>query len=470
MKKGIKHNRPRIFTNLIYTGLVLLITCSQMTMADEVWKTLFDGKSLDGWVQKGGKAEFEVENSQIVGTTVINTENSFLCTNATYSDFILELDFKVYPNLNSGIQIRSNSYPEYLNGRVHGYQVEIDSSDRGWTGAIYDEARRGWLYPLDDNIKAQKAFKQEEWNHFRIEAIGNTIKTWLNDVPAAYLVDDMTREGFIGLQVHSIGKDKEKEGKTVRWRNIRIITDNPAKYSKDVPLAPRDMYNKLTSNEIKDGWKLLFDGKTSKGWRGARLDHFPKFGWEIKDGVLSVLESGGDESKNGGDIVTIDKYSDFELQVDFKITPGANSGIKYFVDTTLNKGEGSAIGLEYQILDDQGHPDAKLGSHTGSRTLASLYDLIKAENKYPNPIGEWNNAKIVSKGNHVEHWLNGRKVLEYERKSDLFRKIVSESKYKIWPNFGELDKGHILLQDHGNSVSFRNIKIRPLNEKKIMKG
>jgi hypothetical protein len=132
------------------------------------------------------------------------------------------------------------------------------------------------------------------------------------------------------------------------------------------------------------------------------------------------------------------------------------------VDTELNKGEGSGIGLEYQILDDERHPDAKRGNHQGSRTAASLYDLIEATNKYPRPVGEWNNAKIVSSGNHVEHWLNGRKVLEFERKSPEFRELVAESKYAKWDGFGESSEGQILLQDHGDRVSFRNIKIKVL--------
>jgi len=181
----------------------------------------------------------------------------------------------------------------------------------------------------------------------------------------------------------------------------------------------------------------------------------------MEDGVLTVLSSGGGESEAGGDIVTKELYGDFELKVDFKITEGANSGIKYFVDTDLNKGPGSSIGLEYQILDDKRHPDAKLGNHKGSRTMASLYDLIQADPDKPvNPIGAWNTARIVSKDNKVEHWLNGEKVLEYERKSEEYRKLVSESKYVDWPNFGEAEEGHILLQDHGNEVSFKNIKIK----------
>ena len=365
--------------------------------------------------------------------------------------------------MNSGIQIRSNSLPHYRNGRVHGYQVEIDPSDRAWSGGIYDEARRGWLHTLENNPGGQKAFKQNDWNHYRIEAIGDTLKTWINGVPASHLVDEKTASGFIALQVHSINKDK-KEGTEVQWRDIKILTDSLSKYSIKSPLPPRVTKNQLTKNESESGWKLLWDGETTNGWRGARLDDFPEAGWEINDGELSVLSSGGAESRAGGDIVTTDLYGDFELKVDFKLTEGANSGIKYYVDTDLNKGPGSSIGLEFQILDDERHPDAKLGNHEGSRTVASLYDLIRADtNKPVNPIGEWNTAYIISKENHVEHWLNGAKVLEYERKSEAYRKLVAESKYVKWPNFGESDRGHILLQDHGDYVSFKNIKIKPIN-------
>jgi len=161
--------------------------------------------------------------------------------------------------------------------------------------------------------------------------------------------------------------------------------------------------------------------------------------------------------------VTTQEYGDFEVKVDFKLTRGANSGIKYYVDTDLNKGPGSSIGLEYQILDDAVHPDAKLGNHPGSRTLASLYDLIQADVDKPvHPIGEWNSAHIISKDGHVEHWLNGMKVLEYERGSEAFKELVAGSKYVDWPNFGEATSGPILLQDHGDRVSFKNIKIKAI--------
>lgn len=454
--------RMNLKINLIALVVLLFWACGESNSDNTPWVELFDGETLEGWTQKGGEAQYEVREETIVGTTVRGTPNSFLTTDSMYDDFILELEFMVDPSMNSGIQIRSNSFPYYRDGRVHGYQVEIDPSERAWSGGIYDEARRGWLYPLDGMPEAQKAFRQNEWNHYRIEAIGDTIKTWVNDVPVGFLIDEKTARGFIGLQVHSIA-DEQEAGTEIRWRNIRILTENLQEYSRESSAKPIITKNQLTIDEVKNGWELLWDGNTTKGWRGARLDHFPESGWNIENGELTVLASGGAESAAGGDIVTVDTYGDFELKVDFRLTEGANSGIKYYVDTDINKGPGSSIGLEYQILDDARHPDAKLGNHEGSRTLASLYDLIQADvNKPAHKIGEWNSAYILSRGNHVEHWLNGVKVLEYERKNDAFRKLVSESKYVKWPNFGEAEKGHILLQDHGDKVSFKNIKIRSI--------
>lgn len=188
-------------------------------MAGEQWQDLFDGKTLDGWTQRNGKAKYTVEDGVIVGTTVTGEPNSFLCTDTLYGDFILEFEFLVHPEMNSGVQIRSNSYKEYKNFRVHGYQIEIDPSERAWTGGIYDEARRGWLYDLEGKPEAQKAFKQNEWNHVRVEAREESLKTWVNGVPVADLEDFMTARGFIALQVHGT---KDKEPHQVKWRNIRL--------------------------------------------------------------------------------------------------------------------------------------------------------------------------------------------------------------------------------------------------------
>lgn len=446
----------------ILTGLII---CTLSGLSQNGWTDLFNGKNLRGWEQLNGKAKYEVKDGMIVGSTVLNTPNSFLATKIDYSDFILEFDVWVDPALNSGVQIRSHSLKEYNNGRVHGYQIEIDPSERAWSAGIYDEARRAWLYTLENNPKARDAFKVDDWNHYHVEAIGNTLKTWINGVQAAWLIDDVDASGFIALQVHGIGGDKSKEGIKVIWKNIRIATQNLDKLAwPDQPgiLQISAIPNTLTPQEETMGWKLLWDGKTNTGWRGANKAGFPEKGWEINEGVLSVNESGGGESNHGGDIVTEKKYSDFELVLDFKLSPGANSGVKYFVIEELNKGLGSAIGLEYQLLDDAKHPDAAMGVG-GNRTLASLYDLIPSEkNAKINPPGQWNTARILVKGAHVEHWLNGTKVVEYERGTQIFRALVQKSKYAQYPDFGEADAGHILLQDHGNAVSFKNIKIREL--------
>lgn len=449
-------------TSVIFSIIIIVFLFSCNDKQDNIpWVNLINNNSLEGWNIKGGEAKYIVEDGVIIGTTAANTPNTFLTTNKMYGDFIFEIDFKVDSTMNSGIQIRSNSLPYYRDGMVHGYQIEIDPSKRAWSGGIYDEKRRKWLHTLENNPEAQKAFKQNEWNHYRVEAIGDTIKTWINNVPASYLIDDKTASGFFGLQVHSIGKNKDKLGKQVMWKNAKILTENLSKYSKKSSLEPVITKNTLTFQEKKEGWQLLWDGKTTDGWRGAKLDAFPDKGWVIENGELIVLSSGGAESAAGGDIVTTEDYANFELLVDFKLTPGANSGIKYYVDTEINKGPGSSIGLEYQILDDELHEDAKLGSHEGSRTVCSLYDLIQANPDKPiKPIGEWNTAYIKSIDNHVEHWINDVKVLEYERGSEEFLKLVSESKYEKWPNFGLLEKGQILLQDHGDKVSFRNIKIK----------
>src|SRR5215213_76311 len=196
------------------------------------WKTLFNGKDLSGWKQLNGKAKYTTQNGEIIGTTVLNEPNSFLVTEKDYGDFILEFEFKVDTTMNSGVQFRSESKADFKNGRVHGYQYEIDPSKRGWTGGIYDEARRDWLYPLDLNPSAKGAFRQGQWNKARIECAGNNIRTWINNTPAASVIDDMTPKGLIALQVHSINK-KEDEGRQIRWRNIRIQTDGlkPSPYT-----------------------------------------------------------------------------------------------------------------------------------------------------------------------------------------------------------------------------------------------
>jgi len=234
-------------------------------------------------------------------------------------------------------------------------------------------------------------------------------------------------------------------------------------------MASEQIPNTLSEQEQQEGWVLLFDGSSTDGWVGTRTKGFPEIGWVVEDGELLVLPAPGDANHSGGDIITTREFKNFELSLEFKLAEGSNSGIKYFMDPTLLKEKGSALGLEYSILDDAVHPDAKAGV-AGNRTQGSLYDLIPAgimfdeeqRAEMSKPVGEWNSLRIVVKGPRGEHWLNGIKVLDFKRGTPMFRALVANSKYAGKENFGEWKTTPILLQDHGDWVAFRNIKIREL--------
>lgn len=218
--------------------------------------------------------------------------------------------------------------------------------------------------------------------------------------------------------------------------------------------------NTLTAAEKAAGWTLLFDGRTSAGWRGFHTDSFPSSGWAIEDGALKKVGK-GEKPGAGGDIITTEQYGNFELALDWKISPGGNSGLKYLVAERPDRKGRSGVSYEMQILDDDRHPDAKEGVN-GNRTAGALYDLIAPSAHVAKPVGEWNQARLVVSGRHVEHWLNGRKVVQFEIGSPEMKALIARSKYKDIAGFGDATSGHILLQDHGDEVWFRNIKLRRL--------
>ncbi|KQN06967.1 DUF1080 domain-containing protein [Sphingomonas sp. Leaf25] len=244
----------------------------------------------------------------------------------------------------------------------------------------------------------------------------------------------------------------------------------PAAAECQAPVAPAGS-NVVSSTEKRHGWSLLWDGRTSAGWRSAHSESFPATGWTMCNGVLAINGKGGGESRGPGDIITTKRYGQFELQFAFQITPGANSGLKTFVQTNISPIDkvtgkptpiGSGIGLEFQVLDDELHPDAKLG-RDGNRTVGSLYDLIPApKDKAVLPPGQWNRGRIVSSGRRLTFYLNGRKTIDVDRGSPAFAEAVARSKFKNITGFGEWADGHLLLQDHGDRVFFTDLKVREL--------
>jgi 3-keto-disaccharide hydrolase len=228
--------------------------------------------------------------------------------------------------------------------------------------------------------------------------------------------------------------------------------------------------NALTAEERTAGWRLLFDGKTFTGWRGLGYDTVPSAHWVVVDGMIEKIASGrvptlaDGQPLVGGDLMTVDSFGDFELSWEWKVTPGANSGVKYNVSEALSVRDApnhAALGFEYQILDDDRHPDGKLPSHQAG----ALYDLVAPnDRKHLRPVGEWNRSTVILRGSHGEHWLNGERIVAFDLGTPRLDSLLAASKYRVFPWFGERRPGggHIVLQDHGDEVYFRNIKVRPL--------
>lgn len=348
--------------------LVIALVAAWAPAQDAAWKPLFDGRSLDGWVQRGGKAVYRVEEGCIVGETRPRTPNSFLCTSRDHADFELEFEVLVDSRLNSGVQIRSRSIPSYRKGRVHGYQVEIDPSPRAWSAGIYDEARRGWLNDLAKNESARKAFKKDEWNHYRVLAVGDSLRTWINGVPAADLRDAMTLSGFIGLQVHSTRSEKPLQ---VKWRKLRI----------------RDLG--------AHAWRPLLDASGLDGWRARNGGT-----WRM-DG--EALVGRRDAVKAHGLLMTEQVYDDFTIRFDFKTVKG-NSGFYFRVDEVA--GGVGCHGFQAEL-----EPDFSTGGlyETGGRGwVVKPPEGIK---KWYKP-GEWATMTVSAHGERVVVTVNGRKTAD----------------------------------------------------------
>lgn len=425
--------RPNLWLPVVAALLILPLAngqdapVQQVNVPDSDWKPLFDGKSLAGWTSRGGKATYRAEDNCIVGTSAGDTPNTFLCTDREYGDFILEYEFKIDPKLNSGVQIRSNSVSGYKDGVVHGYQVEIDPSERGFTAGIYDESRRGWLQDLSKNEAARKAFKQNEWNKVRVEARDESIRTWLNGVPAADLRDKLTRTGFIALQVHSTDS---KDPLEVRWRNLRI------KEYPDLWLHPTE----------KNGRELLNDSGDLSDWESAKTPG-TKAEWVFANGYLEV-------KPGSGDIVSKSTFKDARIHVEFCVDNNDKEG-----QANGNSGVYIQRRYEVQILNSAGKPPA-------DDICGGIYKVKAADYNMARPAGQWQTYDI---------WFRAARFDEAGKKKENARITVYHNGTIIHNNVEIPDKtgggqpegptpGPLLLQDHGNKIRYRNIWYVPAIE------
>ncbi len=420
---GVMNSIAKKLINFVYVALLCSIVICTSASAEEKkteggWRNLFDGKTLDGWEVRGGFAKYRVENGEIVGTSVEGSPNTFLCTKKQYGDFFLEFEVKCDPQLNSGVQVRSHVYKkdttlEMLRrgqkrkvirkaGHVYGYQVEISNERTGSSGGIYDEARKGmWLYDIKGDAKARKAFKNNQWNKYRVACIGDSIKTWVNGVPCSDLRDPIDQVGFIGLQVHSVRSEKPLE---VRWRNIRIQD-----FGRHV-------------------WKPLFDGKTLKGWHTL-----PGGKWEVIDGVI-VGTSSSSESRHG--LLVSDKsFWDFTIRLKFKAIKG-NSGFYFRADEV-----GGGVGVHGFQAEIDASNDVGGLYETGGRAWV-VKPSVEEVATWFRPQ-EWNEMAVSAHERRIVVHVNGRKTAELKNDK------------------GRL-KGRLGLQLHGGQdmhVKFKDIEM-----------
>jgi len=403
-------------------GFVVTVSASialgeETSGSGDGWRSLFDGKSLDGWTQRNGTATYRIEGGAIVGKTMEGSPNSFLCTDRDYANFELKFEVKVDDELNSGVQIRSNTRGG-PRGRVNGPQVEIEATGENGalSGHVYGEAAGGWMTP-EKSRKPHKHCKNGAWNAYRVLAVGPNIKVWINGTP----ISDLTHHekfkshprGFIGLQVHGVGPDSGPF--EVRWRELQI----------------REI-------EDEDGWVTLYNGKDLDGWKTTG-------NWiSQKNGVLLIKPRPGEEGwqRFSAYLWSEKKYGDFVLDLEYAYPAGGNSGVYFRVGDVTNPVK---TGIEAQVLDSSGKK-GKMTAHDHGGIISTV-GASKNMSKLP---GEWNRMIVTCRGHHLELELNGEKIVDVR---------LDTSPIKDRPL-----EGHIGLQDHGepNEIQFRNIRLKEL--------
>lgn len=360
--------RPQLALFLCLTGTAL-----GQSPSTPPWVPLFDGASMAGWEAHGGAAEYRIQDGVLIGASIPGQPNGFLVSTREVADFELELDLKIDPRLNSGVQIRS-ALRERKDGSdfVLGYQVEVDPSERSWSGGIYDESRRGWIHDLAANDAARAAFRRDDWNHYRILCEGPRIRTWVNGVAAADLIDAETIRGILALQVHGVGSDPDAAGREVHWRNIRM----------------RDLG--------AHAWTPMFDGKTLEGWTARGPGR-----WTVEDGVL-LGESDAEEAGHGI-LLSQTGADDFTLRIEYRAVRG-NSGL-YFRCDPVDRRVG-VHGFQAEIDPDPSAPNGGL-YETGGRGWVSR--PVKSKFR----PGKWNTMTVHAEGPRILVWINGERCTDF---------------------------------------------------------
>lgn len=390
-------------------------------MQTQSWERL--DTDLKSWDKKGGASTYRSVNGEIIGTTAPNTENAFLCTKKTYGDFELEFEVKVHSELNSGVQIRSHSVLGYQNGRVHGYQVEIDTTTRGFSGGIYDEARRGWLQDLSKNEAGRKAFKNNAWNKYRILAIGENIQVWVNGIKSSEINDDVDKFGFIGLQVHSVGD--RKDALEVRWRNMRI----------------RD-FGIPGATPPKGAETFMSNADDASKWENLKTPGQP-IGWNWKSDSFET-------EPRSGSIMTKKAFGDCKAHVEFSVDENGKEG-----QENGNSGVYLQGRYEVQVLNSAGQPPAL-------DNCGAIYSIKAPDYNMALPAGEWQSYDIDFT---AARWGKGKKIanarMTVYHNGTLIHKNVEVPSHTTAGRTEEQGDGGIYLQDHGNRIRYRNIWILP---------
>ena len=431
MKSVPKPSRAMVFSFIV-------VSLFQSAVAADTY-FLSHGDSLDQWV--GHEKYWSIKDGVIIGKSTDEVAvSTFLLTKQNFSDFRLTASARlVSGDTHSGLAFRGRVAPEH--GDPFTYAGPLVMFNGNW--GFYDLFGRKNLGV--DCSKAVDLSKAGEWTNLEILAVSNRVRLAVNGVLVAEWIEsepNRSMEGPIGLQLASSSTPQE-----INFSNV-VVESNPRDQLVTlIETAP----NNLTVEEIAEGWHLLFDGKSTEGWRGYQKETFPEEGWEVVDGSIHKIAEAG-----GGDILTIDPYQDFDFRFEWKVAPGANSGVMYRVSESEERSY--YTGPEYQVLDDDRHNNGK----NPVTSAASIYALFAPENKRLKPVGEYNAGRIVVKGNTLEHYLNGELVVTKEIGSEEWNNQVQNSKFQKWPKFAKMPKGHIVLQDHGDDVWFRNLKIKPL--------